>query len=135
MRFLLYWKDFAALKEENSTEIAKERVLYMTGEEAMERLKPFLRDELKTDIAAEFAEHIAGCKSCKDELEVSYCLKTAIRQLNEEEEFSGDYIKELNNKLLETIKEAKRERKMIYRKRILIFVELLVIGLLIGLHL
>ena len=69
----------------------------MTCEEAMELLKPFLRDELKIDIAAEFAEHIAGCKSCKDELEVSYCLKTAIRQLNEEEEFSGDYIKELNN--------------------------------------
>lgn len=113
----------------------KKEDLYMTCEEALQLLKPFLRDEMKTEVAAEFAEHIAGCKSCKDELEVSYCLKTAIRQLNEEEEFSGDYIKELNNKLLGTIKEAKRERKMIYRKRILVVAELLVIGLLIGLHL
>lgn len=105
----------------------------MTCEEALMLIRPYIRVELKTDIAATFAEHVCSCKSCKDELEISYCLRTAIRQLNEDEEFSGDYISELNTMLLDTIKEAKRERKMIYRKRIWMFVEFIIISLLIGL--
>ena len=104
----------------------------MTCEEAQSLIKPYIRGELKTEIGAVFAEHISGCKSCKDELEVSYCLRTAIRQLNEDEEFSGNYIQELNNMLLETVKEAKRERKMIYRKRLWMFAEFVVLGLLLG---
>jgi len=105
----------------------------MTCEETQRLIKPYISGELKTDVAAAFAEHISGCKACKDELEVSYCLITAIRQLNEEEEFSGNYIQELNNMLLETVKEAKRERKMIYRKRLWMFAEIFVIAFLMGL--
>lgn len=105
----------------------------MTCEETQSLIKPYISGKLKNDVAAVFAEHISGCKSCKDELEVSYCLITAIRQLNEEEEFSGNYIQELNNMLLETVKEAKRERKMIYRKRLWMFAEIFVIALLMGL--
>lgn len=105
----------------------------MTCEEAQSLIKPYIRGELKTEAAAVFAEHISGCKACKDELEVSYCLITAIRQLNEDKEFSGNYIQELNNMLLETVKEAKRERKMIYRKRLWVLAELFIIAMLIGL--
>ena len=54
-------------------------------------------------------------------------------ELNEDEEFSGDYIQELNNMLLDTVKEAKRERKMIYQKRLWVFAELLIIAFLMGL--
>ncbi len=106
----------------------------MTCEEAQRLIKPYIRGELKTADAAAFAEHISGCKTCKDDLEVTYCLITAIRQLNEEEEFSGNYIQELNNMLLDTVKEAKRERKMIYRKRLWVFAELALIGILMGLR-
>jgi len=105
----------------------------MTCEETQSLIKPYIRGELKTEVAAAFAEHISGCKYCKDELEVSYCLTTAIRQLNEDEEFSGNYIQELNNMLLDTVKEAKRERKMIYRKRLWVFAESVIIALLMGL--
>lgn len=104
----------------------------MTCEEAQNLIKPYIRRELKTEIGAAFAEHISSCKSCKDELEVSYCMRTAIRQLNEDEEFSGNYIQELNNMLLDTIKEAKRERKMIYRKRLWMLAEFVVLGILLG---
>ena len=104
----------------------------MTCEETQSLIKPYIRGELKTEVAAAFAEHISGCKVCKDELEVIYCLITAIRQLNEEEEFSGNYIQELNNMLLETVKEAKRERKMIYRKRIWMIAEVIVLSILMG---
>lgn len=107
----------------------------MTCEEALNLIRPFIREELKPDIGAVFAEHVSGCKTCKDELEISYCLRTAIRQLDEDEEFKGDYIAELNGMLLDTIKEAKRERKMIYRKRIWIVAELVIISFLIGLGL
>jgi len=106
----------------------------MTCEEAQSIIKPYIRGELKTEIAAAFAEHICGCKGCKDELEVSYCLTTAIRQLNEDEEFSGNYIQELNNMLLETVKEAKRERKMVYRKRLWVCAECIILGILLGLQ-
>ena len=104
----------------------------MTCEETQRLIEPYIRGELKTEVAANFAEHISGCKNCKDELEVSYCLITAMRQLNEDEEFSGNYIQELNNMLLETVKEAKRERKMIYQKRLWVIVELVIIGVLMG---
>lgn len=106
----------------------------MTCDEALGQIRDYFRGELKTQEAAAFAEHISGCKSCKDELEISYCLRTAIRQLNEEEEFSGNYIAELNQMLLDTIKEAKREKKMIYRKRIFVIAELIIFGLLMGLR-
>lgn len=106
----------------------------MTCDEALGLIRFYFRNELKTEEAALFAEHVCSCKSCKDELEISYCLRTAIRQLNEDEEFSGNYIAELNQMLLDTIKEAKREKKMIYRKRIFIIAELIIFGLLMGLR-
>lgn len=106
----------------------------MNCDEALGLIRDYFRGTLKTQEAAAFAEHICGCKSCKDELEISYCLRTAIRQLNEEEEFSGDYIAELNQMLLDTIKEAKREKKMIYRKRIFVIIELVLIAYIMGMR-
>lgn len=117
---------------EEISELQEGERFIMTCEETQRLIKPYIRGELKTEEAAEFAEHVSGCKQCKDELEVSYCLTTAIRQLNEDEEFSGNYIQELNNLLLETVKEAKRERKMITRKRIWVFAEAVILALLIG---
>lgn len=104
----------------------------MICEEAMELIRPYFWNELKTEDAAAFAEHVCGCKSCKDEVEIAYCLRTAIRQLNEDVEFSGNFIAELNQMLMDTIKEAKREKKMIYRKRIIVLVEFVVLGLMMG---
>lgn len=107
----------------------------MTCEEAQGLIKPYIQGELKTALATEFAEHVGNCRSCKDDLEISYCVITATRQLNDEEEFSGNYILELNNLLLDTIKKAKRERTMIIRKRIGVVFELVLMGLLLGLRL
>ena len=67
-----------------------------------------------------FLNHIDSCPECREELEVTYSLMTAMKQLDADEDLSENYIEELNQKI-ETcyLDELKRKRSCV-RRRILL---------------
>lgn len=104
----------------------------MNCEEAQNLIVPFVRDELSRDTAVLFSKHMIGCKNCKSELEVNYCLLTAIRQLNENSELTSDFIGALNQKLNDTLSMGKHYQQIYLIKKSAILMIIIIIGILIG---
>ena len=70
----------------------------------------YLAEGLPDNVLAKYLEHIASCESCRDNLMTDYSITKAIEQLNNNEDFSTDYSKELMQKL-------ERSRMYLVRKK------------------
>jgi hypothetical protein len=105
----------------------------MNCTETQNLIIPFVKNELPPEQAAEFAAHVNNCRTCKDELEINYCLMTAIMQLNEDKELTADFKKELNDKLELVTLKGRREKNSIRIKNILVIFEIIIIGIIIAL--
>ena len=101
----------------------------MTCMEAQALITPFINDNLDVATLEQFVDHVDSCKECKEELEVYYALLTAMKQLDEDEEVSADYAKELENKLEDAREFILRTKIIHIRKRILFFVVVIFVGL------
>lgn len=58
----------------------------MTCKEAEQMVTPYIKEELTDKELAAFLEHIEGCKSCYEELEIYYTLYAGLAQLDGENE-------------------------------------------------
>lgn len=101
----------------------------MTCMEAQALITPFINDKLNIATLEQFIDHVENCKECKEELEVYHALLTAMKQLDEEEEVSADFAKELENRLKEAQERILHTKLVHIRKRILFFILVIVIGL------
>lgn len=101
----------------------------MTCMEAQALITPFINDKIDIATLEQFLDHVEGCKECKEELEVYYALLTAMKQLEEDEEVSADYAKELENKLEEARELILKSKIVHIRKRILFFAVVIFVGL------
>ena len=63
----------------------------MTCTETQSLIKAFINDELNINEQEEFIQHIESCPNCREELEVYYAILTAMKQLDEDKNLSGDY--------------------------------------------
>lgn len=92
----------------------------MDCKKAMELMTQFINEQLDADDVQAFLDHIDSCPECREELEVTYSLMTAMKQLDEDTDLSDNYIEELNHKI-ETcyLDELKRKRSCV-RRRILL---------------
>lgn len=92
----------------------------MDCKKAMELMTQFINEQLDSDDVQAFLDHIDSCPECREELEVTYSLMTAMKQLDEDTDLSDNYIEELNQKI-ETcyLDELKRKRSCV-RRRILL---------------
>ncbi len=92
----------------------------MDCKKAMELMTQFINEQLDADDVQAFLDHIDSCPECREELEVTYSLMTAMKQLDEDADLSDNYIEELNQKI-ETcyLDELKRKRSCV-RRRILL---------------
>ena len=92
----------------------------MDCKRAMELMTQFINDRLDAEDVQAFLDHIDSCPECREELEVTYSLMTAMKQLDEDTDLSDNYIEELNHKI-ETcyLDELKRKRSCV-RRRILL---------------
>ena len=92
----------------------------MDCKKAMELMTQFINEQLDADDVQAFLDHIDSCPECREELEVTYSLMTAMKQLDEDTDLSDNYIEELNQKI-ETcyLDELKRKRSCV-RRRILL---------------
>lgn len=101
----------------------------MTCMEAQALITPFIIDQLDIVTLEQFIDHVEKCADCKEELEVYYALLTAMKQLDEDEEVSADFAKELENKINDSQEKILRAKIVHIRKRVLFFILVIFIGL------
>lgn len=83
----------------------------MTCIEAQSLITRFINDELDREQAENFLEHMKECKVCREELEVSFALLTAIQHLEQDTDFDGNYKLELNRRLEKFALKLRRRRR------------------------
>lgn len=113
----------------NGREMRRKEVGEMDCKKAMELMTQFINEQLNTEDTEAFLNHIDSCPECREELEVTYSLMTAMKQLDADEDLSENYIEELNQKI-ETcyLDELKRKRSCARRRVVLaVVVSLLVL--------
>lgn len=101
----------------------------MTCLEAQALITPFINDKLECAQLEEFIKHVQECPDCMEELEVYYALLTAMKQLDEDDDLSTDFKKELHNKLKYSEEEIIREKIMHIKKRVVYVIVVCVIGI------
>lgn len=61
--------------------------------------KSFIDGTLPGNLILEYYAHLEKCPKCKEDLIINYAIVNAIRSLNENEELSSDYVKEVDDRL------------------------------------
>ncbi len=92
----------------------------MDCERVQELIAPFVNGKLNTEETEEFLRHIDTCSECKEELEVSYSLMTAMKQLDEGTDLSDNYIQELNDKIEACFMDGLKKKRDCARRRVIL---------------
>lgn len=106
----------------------------MTCDRAQKLITPFINDELDNDEIEDFINHVNTCSECYEELEVYYTLLTAMKQLDDEERISDDFKLQLSTKLERAEEKIIHKRFSRYRKRSILILLVIAMGLLLGLQ-
>ena len=83
----------------------------MTCLEAQSHIMAFIEKKLPDDVIPGFVKHMRYCKNCREELEIYYTLIVGMHQVDNNQELSQNFAKDLENELnrLEhKVKKAKR---------------------------
>ena len=83
----------------------------MTCLEAQSNIMAFVDKKLDDDNTQNFVRHIKHCKNCSEELEIYYTLIIGMRQLDNNEELSHDFKKDLENELTKIDNRAKNAKR------------------------
>lgn len=103
--------------------------------EAQRNILPFINDQMTLEQAEIFLDHIKTCADCREELEVTYTLLTAMKQLDEDRELSNNYKQDLDRKIAEVEERIRKEKASRVRKRFLLFSVIFAFGLISSLQL
>lgn len=71
----------------------------MTCLEAQSNIMAFVDKKLDDESTKDFVRHMKHCSNCSEELEIYYTLIVGMRQLDNNEELSHDFKKDLNDEL------------------------------------
>lgn len=85
----------------------------MTCEEAEKLVMPYIRDELTDNELEAFLEHVEGCGSCREELEIYFMVDVGLRQLDHD---CGTY--DITGELERKIEDSYNRVRNILRMRI-----------------
>ena len=83
----------------------------MTCLEAQSNIMALIEKKLPDDVIPDFVKHMRYCKNCREELEIYYTLIVGMHQVDNNQELSQNFAKDLENELnrLEhRVKQAKR---------------------------
>lgn len=84
----------------------------MTCLEAQSKIVAFIEDKLSDEELLEFVKHIRNCNNCAEELEIYYTLMIGMKQLDNEENLSADFKKELEDKLNRSVNHIKKTKNV-----------------------
>ncbi len=80
--------------------------------EAQSCIMPFIEGKLPDNKQLDFVMHMNTCKECHDELEIYYTLINGMQQRDQAEELTGNYPRDLSNKLKRLEHRAKGRRRI-----------------------
>lgn len=100
-----------------------ERFECMDCKQAQGLIAAFINEQLNDEEEMKaFLEHVETCAECREELEVTYSLMTAMKQLDEDTDLSDNYIADLNHKIEECYLEGLRKKRSRARRRMVLAV-------------
>ena len=71
----------------------------MTCLEAQSNIMAFIEKKLPDDVIPDFVKHMRYCKNCREELEIYYTLIVGMHQVDNNQELSQNFAKDLENEL------------------------------------
>ena len=71
----------------------------MTCLEAQSNIMAFIEKKLPDDVIPGFVKHMRYCKNCREELEIYYTLIVGMHQVDNNQELSQNFAKDLENEL------------------------------------
>ncbi len=83
----------------------------MTCLEAQSNIMAFVDRKLDDDKTKDFVRHMRYCPNCSEELEIYYTLIVGMRQLDNNEELSHDFKKDLRDELTRIDNRAKNAKR------------------------
>ena len=93
----------------------------------------FIHDRLDIRTASAFADHVRLCDSCYNELEINYCMQTAITELKSDQALSsGNFTGMLAEKLNKAVESYRVFQRKLKTKRLLIILYMLATAYLLG---
>lgn len=103
----------------------------MTCLEAQTKIMAFIDNKLTGDELSEFVKHVKNCKNCSEELEIYYTLLVGMKQLDNNEELSTDFKRDLDRKLDESMHKISNTKNLKTSSVCIVFACVLA-GLIIG---
>ncbi len=107
----------------------------MDCKRVMELIAQFINGQLNVEDTQAFLDHIDSCPECREELEVTYSLMTAMKQLDEDTDLSDNYIEELNEKIETCYLDELKRKRSCARRRVLLAVVIVLLVLQNGITL
>jgi hypothetical protein len=95
-------------------------------------ITPFIEDKLCLKDMEIFLDHVNSCKNCREELEIYYALLTAMKQLDEDKNLSGDFEQELVEKLEKAQEKILHKKYAYYRKKAVLVIMVAFLAFLIS---
>jgi predicted anti-sigma-YlaC factor YlaD len=96
-------------------------------------ITPFINDKLGIKEMELFLDHITACKNCREELQFYYALLTAMKQLDEDRDLTGDYEQELNEKLERAQEKILHSKYVYYRKKAILMIAIIFLTFIVNL--
>jgi len=110
-----------------------ERFECMDCKKAQGLITAFINEQLNDDEELQaFLAHVEHCAECREELEVTYSLLTAMKQLDEDTDLSDDYIADLNQKIEGCYIERLKKKRSLARRRAVLVILIMLLLLLNG---
>lgn len=84
----------------------------MRCEDCQNLINDYIENNLDENTKFLFVSHVKNCKSCKEELQINYSILTALKQIDNGDDFSENYESELEQKISSFISEKKRKSNL-----------------------
>ncbi len=80
--------------------------------EAQSYIMPFIDGKIPVNKQNDFVIHMKNCKKCHEELEIYYTLMVGMRQLDNNQELSTDFNRDLEQELIKLKAKAKNKKRL-----------------------
>lgn len=84
----------------------------MTCLEAQTKIMAFIDNKLSDEELYDFVKHVKNCKNCSEELEIYYTLLVGMKQLDNNENLSTDFSRDLEKKLDDSMHRLNNTNKL-----------------------
>lgn len=101
----------------------------MDCETTLHKIDDYLKNRLTGNELVEFAEHVEGCPSCRDELSFYYIIDRVTHELDTDDNITYDYNSDLDDDISSILETGRK--KSVKKSRAKIFINLGIVILIV----